>query len=180
MAFYPAVPLLSTAGGTITGPLTITGLLTTQLGITNSGAAIASSSNVTTSGVASVAAAGNVSVGGLGHLIAGSNAVVLAAGANAGTGPPAPVLGTNSSDNAGSGTFGTGTTPAAGAMVAATFSAAFGSLPAVVLIPANAAAQALGLYVSGVGTGGFTVSCVTAPAASQANSTYAFEWLAIG
>lgn len=44
----------------------------------------------------------------------------LAAGANAGTTPPSPVLGTGSTDGRGAITFGTGTTPAAGAMVTVT------------------------------------------------------------
>src|SRR5712671_1438059 len=56
-----------------------------------------------------------------GHLTAGQapgavgpavTSPTAAAGANAGTGPPAPVVTANSTDVAGSITFGTGTTPA--------------------------------------------------------------------
>jgi hypothetical protein len=57
VGFYPFVPI---APGTINGPVTITGLLTTQAGIANSGAAIASSAALTTSGLQPVNSSGNV------------------------------------------------------------------------------------------------------------------------
>jgi hypothetical protein len=115
-----------------------------------------------------------------GHL-AGSGAVVTAAaGANAGTTPPAPVT-TNTNDTNGTITFGTGTTPAAGAQVVLTFSTAFAAAPKGVCITAlNAATQALGLYVSAVSASAITISCTTAPAASQANTVYKLSFIAIG
>ena len=51
MAFYTFGPVLTTAGGTITGALTIAGLLTTQLGIANSGAGITNASTLQTGGL---------------------------------------------------------------------------------------------------------------------------------
>lgn len=50
------------SAGTISGPLTVTGLLTTQAGITNSGAQVQSSSNFTGTGIAGISVAGNVDV----------------------------------------------------------------------------------------------------------------------
>jgi hypothetical protein len=109
----------------------------------------------------------------LGHL--GSlalNAPTAAAGANAGSSPPAPVK-TNCSDVSGKITFGTGTGPAAGAQAVITFNTAYANAPTVVLTPINSASAALNLYVSSTTTT-FTVSCVNAPSASQANTVYGF------
>ncbi len=103
-------------------------------------------------------------------------APTAAAGANAGTGPPAPVVAAASSDARGSLTFGTGTAPAAGAQVVVTFHQAYAAAPFVVISPANDAAAALAPYVSSISTTGFTISTHTAPAASQANTTYAFQF----
>lgn len=115
------------------------------------------------------------------------------AGANAGTSPPAPVLSNESDDNRGDCTFGTGTTPAAGAMVTLTTSLSWSgyiggvvvgggvSTPTVIVSPLNAAAAALQLYAS------FdsllrvvTVSAAVAPAASQANTVYSFTYHIVG
>src|SRR5882762_6096865 len=97
-----------------------------------------------------------------------------AAGANAGTSPPAPVK-TRCSDLAGQITFGTGTGPAAGAQVVATFNTAYVNAPKVVITPINSASAALNFYVTSTTTT-FTVSCVNAPAASQANTVYGFNY----
>lgn len=119
-----------------------------------------------------------------GHLQFGGQTPGAAAGANAGTTPPAPVLTTGSNDGAGNVTFGTGTTPASGTMVQMTFNTAWvipgGGAPHILVTAANAATAALGLYVSGMSPTGFGVSCTTAPAASQGNTTYQFNYVVAG
>lgn len=99
-------------------------------------------------------------------------APTLAAGANNGTSPPTPTNTSTSNDMMGGVNVGSGTGPAAGAQAVVTFSAAYVNTPKVMLMPANAATQALGLYVSSPGTGSFTISSVNAPAASQSVGTY--------
>src|SRR6266704_1079072 len=106
-------------------------------------------------------------------------APAAAAGANAGTSPPVPVVDSGSTDTRGGLTFGTGTTPAAGAEVGVTLTAAAQANPIVVLTARNTATQALGLYVSAVTTAGFTISCTTAPAASQANTIYSVGYVVV-
>jgi hypothetical protein len=97
-----------------------------------------------------------------------------AAGANAGSSPPVPVR-NNCTDVAGNITFGTGTSPAAGAMVVLTFAVAYGTAPKVTVTPINSASAALNFYVTSTTTT-FTVSCVTAPSASQGNTIYGFNY----
>lgn len=125
---------------------------------------------------------GNLNV--TGHIAGTGTAVGAAAGGNAGTGPPAPVVPAGSTDNSGVITFGTGTVPAAGVMLAVTFAVPWvipgGGAPGVVLTPQNAATQALGLFASGVSPTGFNVSCANAPAASQGNTTYSVGYVVIG
>jgi hypothetical protein len=109
----------------------------------------------------------------LGHLgSASQNAPTAAAGANAGTSPPAPVK-TGCTDISGKITFGTGTGPGAGAQVVTTFNVAYANAPKVVLTPINSASAALNFHVATTTTT-FTVSCVNAPSASQANTVYGF------
>jgi hypothetical protein len=158
--FYPARTVAQQiAGQTVPGTLTIGGALT----VTTGGAAITGALSAT------------------GHISGTSTGVAAAAGANAGTSPPAPVLAAGSSDTAGNGTFGTGTTPAAGAQVGITFGTSYGSYaPGVSVQPSNAAAAALGLYPSAVTGTGFTVSCTGTPTGSEPNTTYAFTYLAVG
>lgn len=129
--------------------------------------------------LSSVDNGGNLALAG--HLSA-TNATLptVAAGAAAGGTPPAPVAGAGANDQRGTLTFGTGTAPAAGAMVAVTFAAAFAAAPAVVIVAGNTATQALGLYVSSVLASGFTVSCTTAPAVSQPNTTYSVAYMVMG
>jgi hypothetical protein len=108
----------------------------------------------------------------IGHVGSEGRALTAAAGANAGTSPPAPVL-TRATDLSGKITFGTGTTPAAGAQVVATFQVAYANAPVVVVTPVNSASAALNFHVATTTTT-FTVSCVGAPSASQANTVYGF------
>jgi hypothetical protein len=111
----------------------------------------------------------------LGHIgSASQNAPAAAVGANSGGSPPAPVL-TRCSDVEGSITFGTGTTPAAGAQCVVTFNIAYANAPVVVLTPINSASASLTLYVTSTTTT-FTVSCVNAPSASQGNTHYGFNY----
>lgn len=114
-----------------------------------------------------------------GHVVApGGSAPTVAAGANNGTSPPGPTASGN--DSRGSVGFGSGASPAAGAQVAVTFATPFSTPPTVVLTAQNAATQALGLFVAAVTANGFTISCGSAPGASQALGTYAASFAAIG
>jgi hypothetical protein len=113
-----------------------------------------------------------------GHVVANGSTPGAAAGSNAGTSPPSPVIAGD--DTAGGVTFGTGTTPAAGNMVVVTFAAAYATAPTVMLTPRNAATATLDRYVTSVGTGGFTIAFATAPAASQANTVYSMGYQVLG
>jgi hypothetical protein len=110
----------------------------------------------------------------------GTSVPVLAMAAGAGTTPPAAVLGT-SNDQAGLITFGTGTSPAAGDQVTVTFGTAYAAAPnTIILTPANSATAAKApLYVASITASGFTVGLANAPAASQANTVYAFSYLVV-
>ena len=119
-------------------------------------------------------------LGGGGRLYLGSaTAPACAAGAAAGGTPPAPVV-TKATDAAGIITFGTGTSPGAGDMVDVTFHRAYGTEPFIVLCPMNAATAALLPYLTSPASAGFSISFQSAPAASQANTTYAVSWLIMG
>lgn len=111
-------------------------------------------------------------------MVKGITAPTLAAGANNGGSPPAPNS-TYRDNNHGDINFGSGTSPAAGAQVTVTFTIALDN-PKIVVMPGNAATQALGLYVSAVSTAGFTISSVNAPAASQSNGTYFAHFICLG
>jgi hypothetical protein len=103
-------------------------------------------------------------------------ATTATAGANAGTGPPAPVIHPGPTNESGFITFGTGTTPAAGAQVNVTFGTPFNAIPTVVLTPGTAGTANLFLAASSVTAAGFNISTGIAPAASQANTTYIANW----
>lgn len=101
--------------------------------------------------------------------------------AGLGTSPPSATLGSGQAaadDNRGTVSLGTGTSPAAGALVKINWSATKGALQAPIITPGNAATAALGLYISTNDTTGFTVSATNAPAASQAAGTYVFTYMA--
>jgi hypothetical protein len=106
-------------------------------------------------------------------------APVAAAGADAGASPPAPVVATGSTDGRGGITFGTGTTPAAGDLVAVTFASPYASKPVVTVNAANAAITktVVGTLVAvEVLTTGFKIRSSAAPGASQANTTYEVQY----
>lgn len=117
---------------------------------------------------------------------AGGAAPSAAAGSNAGGSPPAPAVTAGATDGRGNMTFGTGTTPAAGNMVAVTWANPWKDqsgnnvTPFVMVVAKNTATQALGLYVTSVSATGFTLACTTAPAASQVNTTYSFDFVTEG
>lgn len=103
---------------------------------------------------------------------------VLATAAGAGTSPPVPTLGANARDAAGDINWGTGTSPAAGQQVVVTFAQAFSIIPNVEVDALNAATAGLNVYVSAKSKTGFTISSVSAPAASQSATTYLVQYTA--
>ena len=106
----------------------------------------------------------------------------VAAGAGLGTAPPAPVIDPASSDQRGLITFGSGTVPAAGAILTVTFSVPRdpGRLPKVLLQEATAATAGIDVAVTSVTANGFTLSQATRNvAASQAANTYGFYYLVV-
>lgn len=108
-------------------------------------------------------------------------APTAAAGGNAGSGPPSPVVTSGDTDERGKITFGTGTGPSAGAQVTVTFGHTFSNAtPYTVVVPLNTATQALGLYISAMSATAFTVSTTSAPAASQGNTVYGFYYITLG
>ena len=127
---------------------------------------------------ATVTATGDINLAG--HLNDTGVAPIVAAGGQAGGSPPAPNVPTGTNDDSGLIGFGTGTTPTAGVMVAITFATAWvvpgGGAPHIVLTEQNLATKNLGLFVTGTSPTGFQVSCVNAPAASQANTVYQFAY----
>jgi hypothetical protein len=105
-----------------------------------------------------------------------------AAGAGAGSGPPAVVVAANASDQHGSLTCGTGTSPAAGILVTVTLKVSLGqnSESVEVVSPANAASAALtpsvvNHYTSGALTSFDIVTLISG--VSQGNTIYAFDWI---
>jgi hypothetical protein len=111
----------------------------------------------------------------LNHIVStgAGNSPTAAAGANNGTSPPAPVI--SGSDVSGKITFGSGTSPAAGSQVVATFAASYTNAR-VVITAINSASASLNLYVSAITSTTFTVSSVNAPSASQGNTVYGFYY----
>ena len=110
------------------------------------------------------------------------NSPVVAAGAGAGTSPPAPVLGAGSSDARGSLTFGSGPSPGAGVVFSVTFARPRdpNRLPMVLLQESTAATAGVDLAVTSVTSTGFSVSTNTRNlTASQPNTTYGIEWALI-
>lgn len=121
-----------------------------------------------------------------GHLQFGGTTPGVAIAAGAGSSPPTPavVLASGSNDCAGAITWGTGTAPNTQAQLTVTFSTPFvipgGGAPHIVLCAANSATAALNIFHSGASPTGFNVGVVTAPAASQANTTYSFTYVVLG
>jgi hypothetical protein len=115
-----------------------------------------------------------------GHIIGSGTIVTAASGSNAGSGAPVPVVQTNSTDVKGQITFGTGTGPTSGAQVVVTFVTTYSDFlttaPFITITPINSTSATLNMYVSASSVTSFTISCNTAPASSQSNSTYGFNY----
>ena len=114
-----------------------------------------------------------------GHVGGRGTAPTVVAGANNGGTPPAPAMGTNSTDQQGGINIGSGTAPAAGAQAVVTFNRAYTTLPRVILEANNVASANMNAYVS-VTNAGFTVQFPTAPTASQTVGTYSFHYVVLG
>ena len=114
--------------------------------------------------------------GHLGFEVPGGKSLSVAAGGGAGSSPPAPTLLASSCDMAGQVSMGTGTAPTTGVQCTVTYGTAFGQGPLVVVCAANAATAALHPYVSGSVAGTFSISFVSAPAASQAAGIYVVNY----
>jgi hypothetical protein len=110
-----------------------------------------------------------------GHFVTTSLPPTAAAQPQAGSGAPAPTL-VRADDHKGLVSFGTGTTPAAGPQVRVAFSKAFGGQVAVTLTAANLATALLGAPYVATDAAGFTIYLPAAPAASQAATTYQYDY----
>jgi hypothetical protein len=104
-----------------------------------------------------------------------------AAGTNAGTTPPVPIVAVASRDWRGSLTFGTGTGNGAQAgdhLVDVTFANPFDAAPTtIILMEANQITAALALYVNNISATGFSIGSNTNPAKGRPNTTYSVEFL---
>ena len=118
------------------------------------------------------------------HIHGGGNPPAVVTAGGAGTSPPLPVVTTGSTDLGGTVSWGTGTVPNTQPQLSVTFAAPWtipgGGGPHVVVTPLNAATATLELFITGISPTGFQVNVVTAPAASQANTTYAFCYSVMG
>lgn len=162
----------------VSGDVTAGDDITATDDITAGGDLTATAGNITAT-AGNVSAGADVSAGR--HILATGSAPIAAAGAQAGTTPPAPVVTAGSNDTAGNITFGTGGTSAAGAHVAVTFNVAYAATPKGIMATArNTATEALGLYISAKSTTGFTLSTTGDSADSQANTVYSFDYIVIG
>lgn len=120
----------------------------------------------------------------------GADSVTFTMGAGAGGSPPAAVGAAGNVNRRGGVTWGTGTSPTTGTQVTVNFAtaelvASGATSPARVMItPRNSATAALNPFVSAItqssnNTVSFAISLATAPAASQANTTYAIDWILV-
>lgn len=95
----------------------------------------------------------------------------VAAGAGAGTSPPAPTV-ANASDARLKVNMGTGTSPTTGTQAAVTYAQRRMRTHLVSIAPGNAATAALQPYVFNESSTGFSIGFAAAPTASQATGTY--------
>lgn len=109
------------------------------------------------------------------------SAPVAAAGAGAGTSPPAPVVAPDSSDVRGSLTFGSGTTPPGGTVVTVTFTTPRdpNRLPMVIAQETTSATAGIDFATVVTATGFSIVTNTRNLAASQPNTTYGVAWLLV-
>lgn len=104
-------------------------------------------------------------------------APTVAAGAALGTSPP--TVNINGSDLSSRIAFGSGTSPAAGALVTVTFTQAYAKAPNVLVTACNAATAALGPFYVATTTTTATIYSTVAPTAGQASGTYELSFMAI-
>lgn len=109
--------------------------------------------------------------------------ISVAAGANAGSTPPVPVLSNFANDERGSITCGTGTTATAGAQAVLTFSGSWSGYtniasPIPTVTPLNAATAAIGPWYATVSSDNrtLTLGCAGIPASSQPSNVYALGY----
>ncbi|WP_329338041.1 right-handed parallel beta-helix repeat-containing protein [Streptomyces sp. NBC_01352] len=101
------------------------------------------------------------------HVIGGGTAVTVAAGAQSAS----AAAGSNGAkDNAGVINTTAAASPAAGTIARVTYATAYGAIPKVVLTARNAAAAAVGLYVTSESVAGFSVATAMVPGAGAALS----------
>lgn len=117
------------------------------------------------------------------------NPVAVAAKTGLGTSPPSSTLGQGSTDTYGQILFGSGATPASGAILDLTVGVGWSGgavTPAggtgLALLPMNAATAALGPFYASWNSPGriLTISCSVAPTASQAGTTYVLSYTITG
>ncbi len=108
-----------------------------------------------------------------GHIITGnsSGTTTIAAGANAGTGATASIVG---NDTSGTIIVTTGTGPAVGVLATVTFANAYGAAPDVVIAPKTNGNGATLQYYTVPGTTTFTLNSNNAPAGS---TTYTYSYM---
>lgn len=118
-----------------------------------------------------------------GHIITAGDAPVVAveqgAGiADAANGITAPVVTITGNDTSGTITITTGANTSAAALVMLHFNKTFGSVPRVVLTPANHVSAAIGAYydASTTTTDGFSILTDQTP---QPNTTYSFTYFVV-
>jgi hypothetical protein len=98
----------------------------------------------------------------------------------AGVSPPAPVVVAGSTDVRGRITFGTGTSPTAGAMVQVTFAVPYAAAPFVFVNSRSGVTLNTGAYFGGSTTTTFTIALSTTPAPSQGNGVYDVHYFVAG
>jgi hypothetical protein len=113
------------------------------------------------------------------HLnLKGGTVPTVAAGANAGTSPPTPVMDSGSNDSRGGIQWGTGTGAAAGAQVVVTFAVAYAVAPVVVVTARSGLTYNSGLFATTTTTG-FTIAAAANPLSSQVAGAYTGQYIVI-
>jgi hypothetical protein len=114
----------------------------------------------------------------------GTGVTSFVAAAGLGTTPPAIVVRADSGDGRGHITFGSGTSPATGALITVTFATPYtgagnGYLPVIMIEETTAVTKLLYIHCINQSLTGFTIACQSAPSASQANTTYGLDYLVV-
>lgn len=117
-----------------------------------------------------------------GHLVAGGSQVTATTMAGLGTGSPAIIVTTGSTDARGSITFGTGSSPTSGNQLQVVYATAYAAAPFVgfSISATSGAATVAGPYVAVSATTSFTIANATTLGASAANTVYGLTYWVIG